>query len=225
MQEKIKLWIQKKDVKKWLRKENLIVLILTGVLLLVIAWPSGNTSRDGAGSDNSLLLPGVNNTNEVSGVNGLATSAGGLASADDGFQSTVRMEDYQENLEKQLEEILSAMDGVGLVKVMITMQSSEELIVEKNIESQVSTTKESDSAGGQRQLYQKDTKEEPLLSESGDQSIPYVVMTNTPRVEGVLIVAQGAGQSSIKAQMIEAAAILFDLGAHKIKVLKMADDP
>ena len=40
--------------------------------------------------------------------------------------------DYQEELEMRLEDILSQMEGVGRVKVMITLEASAKEVVEKD---------------------------------------------------------------------------------------------
>ena len=42
-----------------------------------------------------------------------------------------------------------------------------------------------------------------------------------PEIEGVLVIAQGAGDSAKAAEITEAVMALFGVEAHKIKVMKM----
>lgn len=42
-----------------------------------------------------------------------------------------------------------------------------------------------------------------------------------PRVEGVLVIAEGGDSSRVKQEIIEAAQALFGIEAHKIKIMKM----
>lgn len=56
---------------------------------------------------------------------------------------------YTQEVENRLEALLSSMDGVGEVKVMVTLSSSVEQVVEKDVPYSMDTTKETDSAGGQ----------------------------------------------------------------------------
>ena len=53
-------------------------------------------------------------------------------------------------MEVHLEEVLAQMEGVGDVTVMITLKSSSEKIVEKDVEGESESVTESDSQGGQR---------------------------------------------------------------------------
>ena len=65
-----------------------------------------------------------------------------LAKSETIEESNVR---YEENLEKQLEEILSKIDGVGKTKVLITYSKSSEVIPLYNEDSSKSDTQEEDS--------------------------------------------------------------------------------
>ena len=53
-------------------------------------------------------------------------------------------------MEEELQELLSAMEGVGEVKVMITIRDLGEQVVEKDVPSESGWVSETDSAGGTR---------------------------------------------------------------------------
>lgn len=192
--------------KKWFRRDNLLILILSGVLLFIIALPtkkdSGRTEEQaGNGSD---LTPG--SVSRESTQSDTGTESG----------------DFAKKLEEQLEGILSEMAGVGKVRVMITLKSSEELVVEKDEPVTRSNTNENDSAGGSRIVTQVDSAETTVYRTSGSDSEPYVVKTLSPQVEGVVVVAQGAGSGTVNQNITEMVQALFGVEAHKVKVVKMA---
>ena len=114
------------------------------------------------------------------------------------------------------------MAGIGKVKVMITLQSSEELIVEKDEPMERSNTNETDSAGGSRLITQMDSAPATVFRTVGNDSEPYVVKTLSPKVEGVVVVAQGAGNGTVDKNITEMVQALFGVEAHKVKVVKMA---
>ena len=42
-----------------------------------------------------------------------------------------------------------------------------------------------------------------------------------PRVEGVIVIAEGGGNAQVKQNILEAVQALFSVEAHKIKIMKM----
>ena len=51
--------------------------------------------------------------------------------------------------------------------------------------------------------------------------MPYIIQELTPSVEGVLVVAEGAGNATVKKQIQQTIEALFGLDAHKISIMKM----
>ena len=60
-----------------------------------------------------------------------------------------------------------------------------------------------------------------VYSTNGSVSEPYVVKTLTPRIEGVLVVAEGAGSGTTNRTISEIVQALFGVEAHKVVVVKM----
>ena len=210
MKESWKQFIEKKGIRKWFKRDNLIILVLSGVLLLIIALPTKNSE---SGSHSAQNNAGTVKTQENASKPKQST---GASSASAGPS-----DDYALELEHRLSEILSGMSGVGKVEVMITLQSSEEQVVEKDRPISRSNTTETDSQGGSRNIYQTDSDETTVLDSNGSDSSPFVIKTLTPKVEGVVVVAQGAGSGDTSRNITEAVQALFGIEAHKIKVLKM----
>ncbi len=206
------------DFRK-LKKENFLVIFLVGILLLVIAWPAG-----GAENGKEPSKSGILDSNE--GIIGLSeektqADAGGIwqERLSDGDELAV----YRNSLERTLEELLSCMEGAGRVKVMITLQSSGEAVVEKDISSQQDSSEEEDSEGGSRISKQFARSGETVYaSGAGGGSSPYVKQILSPRVEGVVVCAQGGGDQRVNKNITEAIQALFGIEAHKIKVITMS---
>lgn len=204
-----KKWLEDERIKKLFRRENLLVLVLAGMLLFIIALPAGETGSKagdtGEGRDGGINLSGT----EPAGENILpaAEETAGLS--------------YAADLEKRLTEVLGEMAEVGKVRVMITLKSSGELVVEKEMPVSRSMTTETDAQGGSRTVNTSQVGESVVYSTEGGSSTPYVVKTYVPEIEGVLVVAEGAGSGTVNRTVTEIVQALFHVEAHKIKVVKM----
>lgn len=130
--------------------------------------------------------------------------------------------DYEREQEEKLRALLSAMDGVGEVEVMLTFLSTGEQVVEKDEPVSRANTVEKDSEGGSRTVTQYEKGDTSVFrSETGE---PFVVKTIYPRVEGVLVVAEGAGDGTINRSITEAVQALFGVEAHRVRVLPMGKE-
>ncbi len=196
-------------MKKFFRRDNLLILVLAGILLFIIALPtkdSGGKGREAA---------------EKKGVLGGSETAPGGGEESVSIQGAAQS-DYAAELERRLTAALSEMAEVGKVRVMITLKSSEELVVEKEKPINSSMTEETDSQGGSRTVNTSEIGESVVYSKSdGSSSTPYVIKTYAPEIEGVLVVAEGAGSGTVNRTVTEIVQALFHVDAHKVKVVKM----
>ena len=106
------------------------------------------------------------------------------------------------------------MEGVGKVKVMITLKSSKESVVNKDTPYEESTKKDEKAV--------KEDEETVLIDKNGEK-VPYIVKEVEPEVEGVVVVAQGGGSDIVNQNIVDAVSVLFHISSYKIKVLKMED--
>jgi stage III sporulation protein AG len=116
------------------------------------------------------------------------------------------------------------MVGVGKTSVMITMQASAELILEKEMQDKRTDTDEKDASGGVRKQSVLESEDQTIYRTENGVSEPYVIQTICPKVEGVLVVAQGAGSGTVNRTITEIVQALFGLEAHKIQVVRMEPD-
>ena len=142
------------------------------------------------------------------------------------FQESIDTADaYAEYWEERLEDALTYMDGVGKVRVLITLKESEHRIVEKDGPEEYSDTEETDAAGGSRIIGESRIEKNTIytVNENG-QNVPYVIKTIPPAVEGVVVIAQVARTQSVQDNIIDAIQVLFDIDANKIKIVKMKNN-
>lgn len=208
---KAREWIQSRGLEKWLKRDNLIILVLSGILLFIIALPmEGRDSGDGSGAEErsegaEMERPASYDENDAP------------------FEAEVTDEDrYLAYLEERLTAALSRVEGVGKVQVMITLKSSRELVVERETPVSRSATNETDSQGGSRVISQVETGDSVVYQSQGADSEPYVIKTLTPEVEGVLVVAEGAGSGTVNRTVTAIVQALLDVEAHKVSVVRMA---
>lgn len=205
------------ETPKWFRRDNLLILVLLGVLLFIVALPV--KKEDPAATDTGMEITEQYNA-------GILTSSGQQNVAqqekvDVGTWAVTAdsTEEYAAYLEGKLKKMLESVRGVGEVEVMITLESSEERIVEKDMTAERSQTEEQDSAGGTRTVSSSNTGYQTVYQE-GSQGSPFVVKTITPKVEGVLVVAEGAGKGNMTGEITQVVQALFGVEAHKVKVLE-----
>lgn len=209
--ESAKKLLEKMTGKKKLQKDQCLIIILAGILLCIIAVP---VKQDDSKSNISNI---INDTIENHSMDDAAEAY------DEMVRETV--DDYAGYWEQRLEDVLRYVDGAGDVKVLITLKESEYRIVEKDGPEEYTNTEEADSAGGRRIIGESRVEKSTIYTtnESG-QNIPYVVKTISPTVEGVVVIAQGAGKQSVQDNIIEAIQVLFDIDANKIKIVKMKNN-
>ena len=186
-------------VKQMTPKEKWMMFLLTGLLLAVILFPTGD-------KENNVL----NKSEKVSGQESVSAELGiGVT----GINSS----QYEIYLSQKLEEILSEIDGAGKVQAWVTLAGSSEKVLVQEKDEEESLLEEADSVGGVRTEEKNNVDETVIKNSNGD---PYVVKTLQPEVEGVLVVAEGGGNSVVKKNISEAVEVLFGIDAHRIKVAK-----
>lgn len=187
-------------------KDKWLILLAAGLILLILAIPSGGSFLGGGPDKTSASLAKL-----ADGEEGVNTVSAGVSQT------------YEQQMEKRVKEILGGVEGVGKVDVMIVLKSSEEKVIRVDKSMSSSSTQETDSSGGSRKIENQDISENTILSGSGDNGAPVVEKELKPEVAGVVISAQGGGSLKVKAEISEAMEALFDIPPHKIKVLKRVE--
>lgn len=202
-------WFTKHVLKgKKLGKEEFVIVVMVGILLLVIGFPTkkieSGISKSGLWDSEEDIMDNTESTKQ-----------------DELTTQNITMDSYSAIMEEKLEKALSKMEGVGQVEVVITLKSSEEQVIDKEQPIQRESIVENDSEGGSRTVNNTDAEENTIYSKENGNEVPYVIKVINPQVEGVLVIAQGAGSGNVSKNITESIQVLFGIEVHKIRVVKM----
>ncbi len=132
---------------------------------------------------------------------------------------------YITEMENKLESILKKVSGIGKVEVMLTLKASEEKVTLKDTPSTQESLNEVDGEGGSRiESSVKREESTVLYTDENGNSVPYIIQKIEPEVEGVVVIAEGGDDVNVVMDIMEAAEVLFDVPAHKVKVMKMENE-
>lgn len=188
---------QLRKAAEWIRgrkKEQLLISVLLLGLFLVIMMPVKETDE----------MKETQKTEEET------------------LPQTPAEEAAAKQMERQLVETLSQVEGVGEVKAAVTLETSGKRVVEKDVPVSTSDTSQTQGGGESQESFSSDSQEETVYERDSDgNETPYVVQETTPEIRGVVVVAKGGGDPVIQRQIQEAVMALFHVEAHKIKVMKM----
>lgn len=193
--------IQKVNWKEWVEKGKKIgvirlgLLIVAGLVLLIASFD---------GKEEHKTQTQINTQNEEK------------------QSEEQQLNTYIENMETRLTNVLSQVEGIGKVQVMITAKATQEKVVLKDAPYKKTTVKEEDSTGATRESKETTSEEGTILEKQQDGSeSPYITKELQPEIEGVVVIAEGAAQKQIEAEINDAVVALFSVPSHKIKVMKM----
>ena len=195
----------KKEIKKILAKKQLrnlmIVCIVLGFILIAM----------------NVLLP---NSKSLSS-NKLSTTTTQEKVDNTATTEETDAKNYEENQKTDLTNILKKMNGVGDVEVMISFENEEQKVPAYDKNTQKSTTEETDNQGGTRVNNQNTDGSTIVMTTSDGKNEPFILTTYKPKINGVIILAEGATNSKIKYEIEQAVSKLYNLSLDKVNVYSM----
>jgi stage III sporulation protein AG len=196
-----------KEKKKLSLKEigpsRLVIMLLAGIFLLVLSF-----------SD----LFSSDKTSDTSGNTAKTISVSDVVNQEDQAETDT----YAKLMEERLENILAKVKGIGAVDVMITLKASKELIVLKDQPYTQESMNESDGEGGNRVSSGIDKEDSTVIVDDGSgESLPFIIQELEPEVAGIVVIAGGGDNPVIMTEIVDAVQVLFNVPAHKVKVMKM----
>lgn len=181
------------------KKEQALILVLSGILCLLVVWPMPDTDPDKTAAQTPSETSSQMETDGAS-----------------------ELELYVENQEARLKTLLESIEGAGQVQVMLRIKATGEYVVEKDTSYQNSSVEETDSQGGSRSSTDSSRSESSVFTkDENGNDIPYVVKKMEPEIEGIVVSCEGGGEERVVDDILEAVQALYDVPAHKVKVVKM----
>ena len=194
----------KKILDDFLKNKNVntLLAILIIITVILIAFSIFNPSKNQKGR--------ATNETEVSG------------SLEENIQRETQVKDnYEREQEEQLTNILKEIEGVGRVSVRITFESGEVKVPAYDKDTQTSVTEEEDKEGGKRVNEQKNDGSKIVMSTDENGNQPFVLQTYKPKVQGIIIAAEGAKVSKVKYNIEKAVSSLYNISVDKVNVYPM----
>lgn len=180
---------------------NLLILFLSGILVVI----AGSFFKTSSISDTSKISSQNKNQNQKQAI-----------------QSTSKeSQDYETEVQDKLKNTLEGIDGVGKVDVMISFESSEEQVPAVNVNDSTNTTEEKDTSGGVRNSVQKNNGSTVVTTNDNGKTEPLILKKYKPKVSGVCVVAEGAGNDLTQLRITKAVMDLFNLPENKVNVYPM----
>lgn len=185
--------------QKFFKGKNIGSVVIIGGLILLLLFLSSNLISNGLVQDEvtieELTPPPQQVTNHVS-----AASA------------------HARQLEERLSQAFTHVEGVGETMVMVTLSSSISQVVAQDSILNESSTVEATENGATREIISR-THNLTYVTTGGG---PLILTTYYPRVEGVIIVAQGGRDPHVVEALIHATRAVLGIEANRISILPMS---
>jgi len=146
----------------------------------------------------------------------------GNAAAHQTSETASRPERSERYLEEELEAFLTLVAGAGHVRVMVSAFGDKETVFVTDSTSSRSHIIEEDAEGGTRDQRQYTNQEQTVIirDQSGTDR-PLVKREITPRVEGIVIIAEGGDDPFVRDALSRAAITVLGVEPHRVHVLPM----
>jgi len=180
--------------------KNVLILFILGIGLLVL----GNVMASQRATPTAAVL-----------------STPGPAKADALPDDAAALKSYRDSLALEAERVIGKVRGAGKVLVSVALSSGPETLLAGNQNRSVRHTEEKEQGGVSRVIEETSDSAQPVIARQSSGDHPLVTRIAAPQVEGVIVVASGAADPRVRAEVTRAAQVLFNVPAHRVRVLPM----
>ncbi len=139
------------------------------------------------------------------------------------FKNDIRAnsEQRRENLEKNLENIISNIKGAGNAKVLVTLENSTETIYATE-ERKNKEASEDKSSGEITRKKQSDDCEKKFITikDSSGTEHALAVTEIEPKIKGVVVICPGGDDAIVKKRIVEATTTALNIASTRVCVTK-----
>lgn len=180
---------------------NLLIVLLIGVLIILVSsfFTNDNESTETIATKDKTSEESVIKEQEVNEA----------------------LSSYESGQKEQLKSILSSINGVGKVEVMLTVESTSEKVPAVDITKSTTNTNEKDTSGGTRENVQENDGAKVVMSNTGEANTPLILKVLNPKINGVVIVAEGGEDKTLQYNIIKTVSTLYNIPEHKVSVFSM----
>lgn len=128
-------------------------------------------------------------------------------------------EEYEEAYARSLKDILENVAGVGAVDILVTVESTEEIVPHQDLHHAETITDEQDTGGARRHITEVTRDGKIVLMEVSGKEQPIILKTLKPKISGVAIVAEGAENLTVQKMIKDIVSKGLDVPPHRITVV------
>jgi len=130
---------------------------------------------------------------------------------------------YAQEMEIRLSQMLGKMEGVGKAEVMVTLKNGYTYtyaVTEKTNTDLLEDVK----SGEEKKTQEKSIVEQTYILIDGDGGkTPVITCEMQPQVLGVVVICEGGDEPAVKSRIIEAIKVALDLSSADISVSKLSE--
>ena len=135
--------------------------------------------------------------------------------------AAVAVPDTRDALERRLIEVLSKIRGAGKVDVLVTYETNGEIVTATVRQTDEDVKDASGTSGSQTSRTVREVTE-PATVETENGHAPIVLYEKEPTVRGVVVVAEGAADFSVREKLQAAVQAATGIPVSRIEVFEMS---
>ncbi|HEY8450306.1 MAG TPA: hypothetical protein VIL95_07505, partial [Bacillota bacterium] len=124
----------------------------------------------------------------------------------------------EQALSAQLESILAGIEGAGEVRAWVTLDGGMEQVYARDFDETTRRTEENDAQGGKRLIEERVDSQQVVTVQAGSGPEPAVTQVRAASIRGVLVVAQGAADPTVRLRLLRAVTAVLDVPAHRVQI-------
>lgn len=124
---------------------------------------------------------------------------------------SLETDEYKTQMEKELTNILSEIDGVGKVKVMLTIEGTTEYVFAEEISTQEDKESEKSSDSFQNKY---------VVIDNGNKKEALVKKVLKPKINGVIVVCEGGDRLDVKEKVYDAVSTVLAISSSRVCVVR-----
>ena len=132
-------------------------------------------------------------------------------------------QEYLEKTEARLERLLSGVQGVGKVSVMLTLEHGVEYRYARDEKLSQNSTTTYSSGIPQRLEEEQEQEQSYLLVDYSGGRRPLVLTELPPRIQGVVVVCEGAGSAPVASRVIDVVTTSLGITSLQVCVVQSAN--
>lgn len=133
-------------------------------------------------------------------------------------KSAFSAQEYVDEMERKLAEMISSIEGAGACRVMVTLENGVEYVYAR--EEDINTDRKEDGNG----ISERDDKKESvIIVDSGNGRQGLLVTEIQPTVRGVVVVCQGGDQPIVQERVINLVTTALNISSKRVCVTKSSD--